>query len=310
MIITCPHCQTRYQVTYEAIGAAGRKVQCATCNQAWQQGPPTSAEELQNDRLQDDVHEDRLDEAFSEAEHAAAQAGTKPSKAKRDAAPSEPASTVDPAVQRKRQRAFTQRQSSLFAQLPMARLRRAARVLGVVVLLAIVVGSYFGRTKMVEMFPAMAGVYAAIGLNVNVLGLEFADVATLRTLVDGKEVLMVSATIVGMMPEPVVVPQVVVTLIGPDGKGIYEWSVRPEARDLKAGQHSSLKTQLTLPPGDIVRVKLTFAGGNASQTAASADAMPVDAAPSEVPPAATPPAPQLAANTAEPDTHSIPAEHK
>jgi len=37
MIITCPHCQTKYQVAYEAIGSAGRKVQCAQCRQAWQQ---------------------------------------------------------------------------------------------------------------------------------------------------------------------------------------------------------------------------------------------------------------------------------
>ena len=39
MIITCPHCQTRYQVTYEAIGSTGRKVQCAHCQQAWSQKP-------------------------------------------------------------------------------------------------------------------------------------------------------------------------------------------------------------------------------------------------------------------------------
>ncbi len=39
MIITCPNCQTKYQVTYEAIGSVGRKVQCAHCQQAWQQRP-------------------------------------------------------------------------------------------------------------------------------------------------------------------------------------------------------------------------------------------------------------------------------
>ena len=37
MIITCPHCQTKYQVTYEAIGSVGRKVQCAHCHKAWTQ---------------------------------------------------------------------------------------------------------------------------------------------------------------------------------------------------------------------------------------------------------------------------------
>jgi len=39
MIITCPHCQTKYQIAYRAIGATGRKVQCCYCQQAWRERP-------------------------------------------------------------------------------------------------------------------------------------------------------------------------------------------------------------------------------------------------------------------------------
>src|SRR4051812_47423320 len=35
MRIACPHCQTSYEVTAEAIGAAGRSVRCAHCRATW-----------------------------------------------------------------------------------------------------------------------------------------------------------------------------------------------------------------------------------------------------------------------------------
>ncbi|MCS6758139.1 MAG: hypothetical protein MO852_02790 [Candidatus Devosia euplotis] len=66
----------------------------------------------------------------------------------------------------------------------------------------------------------MAGVYASIGLGINVVSLEFSDLTTLQTLRNGKEALIVSAQIVGLARGPVSVPAVAVTLIGPDGRGL------------------------------------------------------------------------------------------
>jgi predicted Zn finger-like uncharacterized protein len=39
MILTCPHCSTSYQVPGDSIGAAGRTVRCANCQQSWFQSP-------------------------------------------------------------------------------------------------------------------------------------------------------------------------------------------------------------------------------------------------------------------------------
>lgn len=292
MIITCPHCQTRYQVTYEAIGATGRKVQCATCSRNWQQEPPTEADELHKDHLEAQIDEDKLDEGFAEEERAVAlELERRLEEVARAHSVAEPAK-VDPAVQRKRQRAFKQRQDSQFAKLPLARLRRAARLSGALILASLLVGAVFARTTIVQQFPAMAGVYSAVGLGVNVVGLTFQDVTTLRTLVDGKELLIVTATIKGAVNAPVPVPPVVVSLIDGGGRPIYQWSVKPDAGDLMAGETSALKTQLTLPPGDVARVKLAFAGGSdtTNDPPAAADAAP----------AATPHAP------AEP---ALPTEH-
>ncbi|UXN74691.1 zinc-ribbon domain-containing protein [Devosia sp. A8/3-2] len=259
MIITCPHCQTKYQVTYEAIGSAGRKVQCAYCQRARQQEPARPEPPTEPaDQLFEAMAEDGLDEALAAEERAVAA-----ELAQRLAAEQEHetkrAGELDPAVVRKRQKAFLRRQSALIAHLPLARLRRAARVGGALILCALIALFYFGRVQLVERIPSMAGVYASLGLGVNVVGLDFSNITAQRALRDGKDVLIVSAQIVGLLPEPVAVPAVVVTLLDPAGAAIYEWSVTPSVRDLMAGERSSFDTQLTLPPGEAARMRLSFA---------------------------------------------------
>lgn len=289
MIITCPHCQTKYQVTYEAIGSAGRKVQCAHCQQAWQQRPLDRDDATPEQKQAfEAIAEDGLDEAMSAEERAVAAEVARRLEQEQlaRATGSTAAGKVDPAVIRKRQKAFTRRQTAMEADLPLARLRRTLRVAGCLLLVGGLATAYFGRTMVVTRFPAMAGVYESIGLGVNVVGLDFTNVSSLRTLRDGKEVLIVSAQIIGLMPEPVAVPSVVVTLVDAHGRGIYEWSVTPSVRDMMAGERSTFDTQLTQPPGDAARVRLSFAGGQSASTAAmggrsadgAAEAPPAEAA--------------------------------
>ena len=269
MIITCPHCQTRYQVAFEAIGATGRKVQCAHCQKAWSQKPVDPDASDDADPQVRNVAEDALDDALVvEERRVAAELAEKLAAEKGSRGDGKETEKLDPAVARTRQRAFSRRQHVMESQLPMARMRRAARVLSAVALAGLVAGSYFGREQVVEQFPSMAGVYAALGMPVNVVGLEFEKLNTLRTLRDGKDVLIVSADIVGMKKSAVVVPAVVVTLIDDAGNGIYEWSVTPEARDLMAGERVGFETQLQMPPVSASRVRLSFTGGESGRGAA------------------------------------------
>lgn len=280
MIITCPHCQTKYQVSYDAIGSAGRKVQCAHCQQAWNQHPLDGVDDTPEQKQAFEVMaEDALDDALvAEAQAVAAEVARKLEM--EEQASIAAAGTVDPAVVRNRQRAFTRRQTAIAADLPLARLRRTLRITGFVLLAGVLVIAYHGRMMVVERFPAMAGVYETVGLGVNVVGLDFTNVTSLHTLRDGKDVLIVSAQIVGLMPEPVRVPPVVVTLIDSEGQAIYEWSVTPSVRDLMAGERSTFDTQLTLPPGDAARVRLSFAGGQRLPVTPARQSAPAAQAPS------------------------------
>jgi hypothetical protein len=129
-------------------------------------------------------------------------------------------------------------------------------VLGLLVLM--LAGAYFGRVAIVTHFPTLAGLYEAVGLRVNVLGLDFAGLETLRSLRDGREYLTVSATVVGRSTRPVSVPPVLVTLTNSTGAAVYQWSVTPPVSTLIAGERVDIQTQLAMPPAEAKGIRLTF----------------------------------------------------
>ena len=274
MIITCPHCQTKYQVTFEAIGSAGRKVQCAHCHQAWDQSadfPPRT------ESLSSVVNEDALDAAMvSEERVVAAEKATTARATDRPGQAPKP----DAAEMKKRQADFSKRQNAMISRLPLARLRRAARVAGILGLIGLGAGAYFGRVPLVERYPGLAELYESVGLGVNVVGLDFSNLESVKTLSGGSEVLMVSAQIVGLEKTPMRVPGVLVSLLDAQGGIVYEWSVTPRARDLMAGERATFDTRLSLPPSEAVRVRLRFAGGTAVQAERNVTGSPAQPEPS------------------------------
>jgi len=276
MIITCPYCQTRYQVAAEAIGARGRQVQCAQCHRAWAataqpervlprlvpQSPPLPTPKPETPLPEEE--ERQLDQGFD-------QGGIQPPNAPEEKVPQEDAhgGALDPAAMRKRQRAFFKRQNSLIRKLPMARMRRAARASAVVLLVAALAGGYLFRREMVSQFPAMAEIYATLGMPVNVIGLDLKDVSMVRAVRGGTSVLTVNYTLVSASTAPVLVPPVIVTLLDEHGASLLEWRVTPAVSDLLPGEQMSGSTQLTSPPVGAERLRLSFGSSRANSGGAS-----------------------------------------
>jgi predicted Zn finger-like uncharacterized protein len=277
MIITCPNCQTRYQLANEAIGSAGRKVQCANCQTAWQATPefpqPKPKPRIvpkteEDDKLFDALAEKGLDADFAAEEERLLAAAAEARQADEQ---EEEAATVrisarntapaNPGMTSKQQQAFSKRRDDMISSLPFAKVRRTMRLVGIVALVLVVSGTVFLRTELVRQFPALADIYASVGLGVNVIGLDFRDVKTVHAYKDNTDLMMISANIVSVNPRRVPVPQVVVTLLDANANALYEWSVSPNVPDLAPGEIVKFETQLASPPEGAERVKLTFTNG-------------------------------------------------
>jgi predicted Zn finger-like uncharacterized protein len=288
VIIACPHCGTRYQVPPETLGDAGRKVACAHCGQSWMADPGAALPAPQEDRLFTEADEVALDKSFA-AEEAALRdvppavrqlipkGEVPPPEVMRSIAEikealesktgktlSTVADEVPPTPEQKKARhkaqgKLEQRQRAVARGLPSARLSRMLRGVGVGLLLGVIGGGVLFRAEIVRVLPDLAGLYASLGLKVNVIGLDFSDVTTLLSRRGNSDVMTVNATIYGVEPRRLVVPPVVVTLLGEDGQPVYAWSVAPKVRDLEPGEVIGFSTELPSPPATARQVRLSFA---------------------------------------------------
>jgi predicted Zn finger-like uncharacterized protein len=283
VVIACPNCGTRYQVPYGTLGPAGREVQCAQCSKPWHATAEVPRAVPDTDQLFNPAEESALDAAFEAEARSSAPAlpkslPTDPDyertladiraaiapKPKKDAA-----NAIDPALLTKSQRAFDRRQARISKRLPMARVRRTARLAALVMLTAILLLGYSLRSDLVRWFPALAGLYAAMGLPVNIVGLEFDDSKTLTSLRDGKVVMLITSRIRSVSSRTVAVPPVLVSLLDENAATIYEWTVTPKAAEMNPGEVMEFSTEVNAPPQGVVTIRLSFANPRSGVVAAS-----------------------------------------
>jgi predicted Zn finger-like uncharacterized protein len=278
VMIACPHCGTRYQVPFQTIGSDGREVQCAQCGKSWhataQLAPaPALVPAADPDQLFP-TDETALDFAFETEEKAVAPA-TFPhpgslelnpdhertlSEIRAAIAPkARKGNVIDPKTLSKARESFSRRQKTVVGKLPLARMRRTARLGALVLLLSMLILGFSLRGDLVRWFPQLAGLYAAIGLPVNVVGLQFEDSKTINTLREGKIVMQISAKIRSIDSHTVSVPPVLVSLLNDKGQAVYEWTVAPSLAEMDPGEVMSFTTEVNSPPDGAVSVRLTFA---------------------------------------------------
>ena len=100
-------------------------------------------------------------------------------------------------------------------------------------------------------------------MGVNVVGLEFRDVETLRALKNGADVMVVSARIQNVTGRQVKVPAVLVSILDDAGVSLYSWSVTPLVQLIGPGEIMEFETQLNSAPQNAYTVKLAFVDGRA-----------------------------------------------
>ncbi len=166
-----------------------------------------------------------------------------------DAAPAgpEPADNIESFAARRGRKPKSRKRTAGPAMLPLA----------IVALIGIVAALVAARGTIVRHAPQMASLYSAIGLTVNLRGLEFEDVATSNGTHDGVPILVVEGRIVNTTRSAVEVPRLRFAVRNGSGEA-YAWTAQPAKSVLAAGETMPFRSRLASPPPEMRDVVVRF----------------------------------------------------
>lgn len=254
MLIICPDCATSYEVEPDDLGPSGRKVRCTSCGSVWRAAPPEAEPEIIE--IGPDAHEAEpmlgIEDMAGGAKDISFGAMIGDGDAVAEVEDIEDIEEIDaadlaPVSSRRRPRGTAPRS-------PNARAMTYGSVLGLVLLLSAVVW----RDKVVSYVPDLAGLYAAVGLPVNLRGLEFRDMETVETTNDGIPQLIVRGTIENVTEDKVAVPRLRLAVRGISGREIFVWTAVPAKPELEAGESLPFLAQLASPPAEGREIAVRF----------------------------------------------------
>ena len=211
MILTCPSCATRYYADDGSIGANGRSVRCAACTHSWFIEPQL---------VLSDAGRGGSDAASAEDERPLTRERVERMRRAASVANAAPLSSAAKfrALQAERQRKD--------------RVRAAVIAWGAtgVALAATTTSAVAFREDVARVWPKTASAYAAVGLDVNIFGLEFVDLQV-EHVFDG--------------PEPVLVVRGAVTNMGREDRPAPV--LRFGLRNAHAGEIQHVLARMTTP---------------------------------------------------------------
>lgn len=254
MRIECPSCAAGFEVSPSALEPSGRTVRCAACKTTWFAPAPSlvladGAIEAATAPAPQISEEDRV-------QHAALATGgvetSGPVVTIEDAPAISPAEEMPPAPppQRKTVARYVPAASKRKKSFPLGAL---AAVLAIVVSFGIV-----SRESFVRAAPELATLYAAVGLPVNLRGLEFQSIRTRQEIQDGITVLAIEGEIGNVANRAVELPRVRLSVLGEKGVEIYSWTALLPKSVLYPHESVPFKSRLASPPAEGREIMVRF----------------------------------------------------
>ncbi|WP_281927466.1 hypothetical protein [Methylocystis iwaonis] len=125
------------------------------------------------------------------------------------------------------------------------------------------------RERIVRIAPPLASSYRALGMPVNLAGLELREVRS-RIVMDGaRRVLVTEGEIVNIRRERNAVPAISLAVRGANGLDRYRWTTSAPKSRLDAGEKIAFRARLASPPEDGAEVLVRFAKLEAQKGRAS-----------------------------------------
>ena len=126
--------------------------------------------------------------------------------------------------------------------------RPSASLMAGIAIVASGMGAVAARDAIVRHAPATARLYAAIGLPVNLRGLDLRHVTSTLAGEGAQRVLAVEGEIANLAATETAVPPLGVAVRGADARDIYSWTASPPKPRLAPGEIVPFRARLAAPP--------------------------------------------------------------
>jgi predicted Zn finger-like uncharacterized protein len=237
MIVTCPACATRFDVTTAALGPKGRKVRCVRCMTVWHQEPEAGMfPPLRDEAVRPAAFPEPQPLPQFMTENSAASSGDD----------LEFLFAKRPPVQK------PARSRDFVSPAAWAAFALAIILFGTVVVL--------GRSSIVARWPELDGLYAAVGLQAETLGagLELRGINSAIIPAEGKLSLVVAGEVANVSSIPRAVPPLTIHLRDGANKVIATWQISPRPGKLPPGESMPFQTSMASPPATASSAVVTF----------------------------------------------------
>jgi predicted Zn finger-like uncharacterized protein len=257
MLLICPHCEAQFQVADTAVGS-GRTVRCARCRGSWFAQPEPVFAEAAASAAGEIAPAEAAPMREDDFAIASEVPDSPPLAADIEVTPEDRAAAPTPEPETRAQIAAAPK-SRRMPQLSLRgyKLPRPVAIVFVAAIAAVItiVGP---RESIVRLMPDLAGGYAAIGLPVNLRGLEFRGVKTVQEVQDGIPVLVIEGEVVNVTQHPVEVPRVRIAVLGPAKQELYSWTTLLQRSVLADNEKVSFRSRLASPPPNGQEVLVRF----------------------------------------------------
>ncbi len=268
MDIVCPDCAAVYEIDDASLTESGRKVRCAACSTVWRVFPsrfdpvtgtyltPSPATPLPEQNAQQEMAALPVQEAASQD---AASQDTVPADSPEPAAMTVEASTGSPDATAPPRRAKWAREAPTGNRGNKLKGRFLTWPTGAIAAtLLIAAAGLHQRAQVVKYLPQTAGLYAAIGLPVNLRGVTFSNIGSRLIDDNGVIVLVIDGDLANATDQNVRLPRLRFAVLGKDRQEIYAWSAQADQASLKPGEKINFRRRLAAPPTDGQDVSVRF----------------------------------------------------
>jgi zinc-ribbon domain len=226
MIISCPSCATRYQWS-EATPHSTLTITCRVCGHGWNQNKII---DIYPDEPANLPATTNIDHRF------------------------EPEQEVRRLVEAARDAKDQYRE---LQKRKMKRLRAWA-TLGFLTLTPIVAAAAY-PAQVVAFAPITIKAYEAMGMDINIYGLEIRRLTQQYAVIDGQRVLTIKGDILNISGQVQKIPSLRFGLNDLQQLEVYQWTLDTGSRPLRAGESTSFITRVASPPETASQVKIRFA---------------------------------------------------